>query len=42
MLTTQISQKNGIYEIYPYKGDFKDFRAENKRFQSTAHIIPYI
>ena len=40
--TTQISQKNGIFEGTPIKPILKDFRAENERSQSTAHIIPYI
>ena len=42
MLTTKISQKSGILERTPRKPILKIFRAENKRFHSTAHIIPWI
>ena len=40
MLTTKVSQKSGILEHTPIKPISKIFRAENKRFDSTAHIIP--
>ena len=40
MLTTKISQKSGILERTPTKPIFKIFRAENKRFHSTAHNHP--
>ena len=40
MLTTKISQKSGILERTPIKPILKIFRAENKRFHSTAHNHP--
>ena len=41
-LTTQISQKKGMFEGTPIKSILKDFGADNERFHSTAHIIPSI
>ena len=40
--TTQISQKNEIFEGTSIKPILKISRAENERFNSTAHKIPYI
>ena len=39
MLTTKICQQNRILERNPKKPILKIFRAGNKHFHSTAHII---
>ena len=34
--------QNGTFEHTPIKPTFNDFRAQNERVRSTAHIIPYM
>ena len=40
-LTTQTSQKNGIFEGTPLKPILKEIRAKSESFHSMVHIIPY-
>ena len=40
-LTTQIFQKNGIFEGTPIKPILNDLRAQNECFYPAVYIIPY-
>ena len=44
MLTTQISQNNGLFEGTPIHVQpiLKDFRAQNEHIPSPAYILPLI